>query len=271
MKIFRLKKDRKVFCQKRWGIIASLFFLACSTLDCNAALAEHIKFKTHSVSNQSYFDEAGNLRGKKHAGRRAFNIELVHEMMLLMGHTESIEVMPLKRAILLVQSEANHALFNLNRTEAREKQLKWVGPIQSSITSLYENINAPTGIKNLEDAKKVEAICVLRGNLHHRYFDREGYNNIYPANSYGSCADMLALKRVDLTPLSNLSRLVLNKNSERARNLNNTKVVLSRAEGYIAFSPQTPDKVIDQWQAVLDKIKATGRYDELVELYLKPE
>ena len=257
--------------QKSCVIVAGLFFLIIASLYCSTARAEEIRFMTHSVGEQSYVDAAGNLHGKIHGGRRAFNIELVHEMMQLMGQVETVEIMPFKRAILLVQSEPGRALFNINRTEKREKQMKWVGPLQSSTTYLYENINAPTGIKSLEDAKGVESICVLRGNLHHRYFEQQGFTNIYPANSYASCVNMLGLKRVSMTPLSTLSSLVLKKDNPEAEILRNTEIILSEAEGYLAFSIQTPDDVIEQWQAALDKIKATGRYDELVKLYLESE
>ena len=82
---------------------------------------------------------------------------------------------------------------------------------------------------------------------------------------------MLSLKRVSMTPISNLSTLVLQKNNPEAEVLNRTDIILTKAEGYLAFSKQTPDDVISQWQAVLDKLKATGRYDELVELYLIAE
>lgn len=258
-------------CRKWCVILVHVSFFALTSVFSNVAHAEHIKFITHSAGEQSYVDASGQLRGKKHGGRRAFNIELVWEMMQIMGHVESIESMPFKRALLLVQTEPNHALFNVNRTEEREGKMKWVGPLQSSTTYLYENVEAPTGVKNLEDAKKVESICVLRGNLHHRYFDREGFTNIYPANSYASCVNMLGLKRVSLTPLSNLSSLVLQKNNPEAEVLQRTDTLLTKSEGYLVFSKQTPDDVIAQWQEVLDKLKATGRYDELVNLYLKAE
>ena len=262
---------RKNVCRKCCVIASSVALFIITSVCGNVAHAEHIKFITHSVGEQRYIDEAGQLRGKKHGGRRAFNIELVWEMMHILGHVESIETMPFKRALLLVQTEPSHALFNVNRTEKRENNMKWVGPLQRSTTYLYENIDAPTGVKNLEDAKNVESICVLRGNLHHRYFEREGFTNIYPANSYASCVNMLSLKRVSMTPISNLSSLVLQRNNPEAEVLKRTDIILTKAEGYLAFSNQTPDDVISQWQAVLDKLKATGRYDELVELYLKSE
>lgn len=235
------------------------------------AQAEQIRFLTHSVGDQTYVDDRGELRGRERQGRRAFNVELVREMMDAVGHPRTIEVMPLNRAILLVESEPAVALFNLNRTLEREDRMKWVGPLQSSVTYLFENVKSPTGITSLEDAKKVASICVLRGNVHNKYLEKQGFDNLYPANSYASCVQMLVQGRVSLTPLSNLSSLIQEDRGNELSTLKMTGVVMMKSEGYLAFSKTTADEVIRQWQHALDQIKASGRYDELIDLYLQAE
>jgi polar amino acid transport system substrate-binding protein len=172
---------------------------------------------------------------------------------------------------MLVQSQAGHALFNVNRTPSRDGLVKWVGPLQTSITHLYENRRAPTGVTTLEEAKNVKSICVLRGNIHHRYLEKEGFENLFPANSYASCVQMLINQRADLTPLSNISAPALSSQPQEEKVLQETPVKLSESEGYLAFSPDTSDEVITTWQDALDQLKATGRYQELFNLYLKPE
>lgn len=252
------------------AISAILFLLASLETFSGAAQASRITFLTHSLGEQSYLEGAKILRGKEHGGRRAFDIELVREMMLLVGERAEIEEIPFKRGLMLVQSSPDYALFNVNRTEEREHTVKWVGPLQSSITHFYENAKAPTGIKSMEDAKRVGSICVMRGNVHHRYLERQGFTNIYPVNSYASCIDMLILGRVSITPLSNLSALAESKNPE-ATLVKKTPVKVMESEGYLAFSKNTSDALIEEWQAALDEIKASGRYDELLNLYSDSE
>jgi polar amino acid transport system substrate-binding protein len=228
-------------------------------------------FLTHSVTDQVYLDNAGEMRGKEHAGRRAFNVELVRAMMQIVGHPMVMEEMPFKRGLLLLKTNPGYALFNVNRTEKREKEMKWVGPLQRTVTHLYENSEKPTGVVSLEEAKAQESICVLRGNVHHRFFERHGFENIYPANSYASCVNMLSLGRVSMTPLSNLSQLVLDPQSSETTKLQKTNVKIMEAEGFIAFSKETPDETIETWQAAFDQLKASGQYQELFDLYLKAE
>lgn len=237
---------------------------------CSAGIEQAI-FLTHSLEEQGYVDEAGELRGKEHGGRRAFNVELVREMMQSVGHAKAMEEMPFKRALLLLKSNPGYALFNVNRTATREQEMKWVGPLQSSVSYLYENAALPTGVKNLQEARKVESICVLRGNVHHRYLERSGFDNIYLANSYASCVNMLALGRVKMTPLSNLSQIVIDPQVAGVTALQKTAVKLMESEGYLAFSKETPDEVVERWQAALDRLKASGRYQELLDIYLDAE
>lgn len=251
-------------------LTAGLLLLVAIPTWSDAREARPIKFLTHSLGEQVYMDDSGKLRGRPQGGRRAFYIELVREMMRIMAHPEEIEEVPLKRGLLLVQSGPGYALFNLNRTAERETTVKWVGPLQSSVTHFYENANAPTGIASLEDAKGVESVCVLRGNTHHRFLESQGFKNIFPANSYVSCIDMLVMGRVSVTPLSNLSTLA-RQQDPADRTLRKTPVKVMESEGYLVFSAETPDAVVKEWQAALDKVKGSGRYDELVELYLGAE
>lgn len=244
-----------------------LLLFAISTFGSDARAAQ-IKFLTHSLGEQVYVDDKGELRGTEHGGRRAFYVELVREMMDMMGQAKEIDEMPFKRAMLLVQSHPDYALFNVNRTAERENTVKWVGPLHSSVTFFYENASAPTGIKSMEDAKGVESICVLRGNVHHRYLESQKFGNIYPVNSYGSCVRMLLSGRVSLTPLSNLSTLIRQDPGADSERLEKTPVKVMESEGYLAFSKETPDELVKTWQTALDKLKASGRYDELVDLYL---
>lgn len=260
---------KKIFLHR----LLCLVFAAASvaTTAGSSAWAEPIRFLTHSVGQQTYVDDSGVLRGKPHGGRRAFNVELVREMMQLVGIEAAIEVVPFKRGLQRVQSEPGYALFNVNRTPGRETTLRWVGPLQRSITHFYENRAAATGIHSLDDARKVSSICVLRGNVHHRFLEKHGFENIFPANSYANCIDMLALQRVTLTPLSDLSSISRDSQNTATQSLQKTPVKLMESEGYLAFSRETPMEVVAAWQAAFDHLVATGRYDELVSQYLGNE
>ena len=130
----------------------------------------------------------------------------------------------------------------------------------------------PTGIQTLEDAKKVSAICVLNGNIHDEFLKNNGFTNVFRSHSYTSCLQMLALKRVDLTPSTALSLIQNLKDAKVLQeDVQKTPVLLFMSEGYLAFSKNVPDDVVRQWQAALEQLKKSGKYDQLVKDYYLSE
>lgn len=233
--------------------------------------ASEIFFMTHSLQGQTYFDEKGELRGKKHAGKRAFNLEIVREMMLIMEHPTKIHEYPFIRGLRMVQKCPDFAFFNVSRTPEREDAVKWVGPVQIEKDYFYEMKNSPTGITSLEDAKKVDAICVLNGAIHHETLLKNGFTNLITNVSYVNCFKMLKSGRVNLTPSACCT---VSKKLEEAGigldEIQQTPVVLLESGGYIAFSKNISDCVIKQWQEAFDQLKESGKYQKLYELYFLP-
>lgn len=234
------------------------------------ANSTEIQFITHNVFGKVFKDNQGKLRGVSHGGQRALQVELILEMMKLVDYeSKEIQIMPFIRGLRTVQSEPNVAFFNVSRRPDREGTVKWIGPIQSGIVSFYEATNSPTHITSLADAKRVRAICVVNGNNHDTYLTNLGFTNLSRNNNYENCMKMLTLGRVDLVTLSNFSL----QGSLKATNIKNeqvrkTGVPLYETQGYIAMSNNIPDHTILKWQRALDRIKITGKYEELVKEYL---
>ena len=230
--------------------------------------ASDIQFLTHSLSGQTYIDQSGELRGKIHAGKRSFNLEVVREMMIIMNHSGKIIETPFKRGLMMVQQDANTAFFNVSRTPERENSFKWVGPLQREKDYFYEMKNAPTGIKTLEDAKKINSICVLNGSIHESILREKNFTNIFVNVSYIGCFQMLKMGRVDLAPkAAGTIAKTIEKAGISPDQIQQTPVILMESEGYIAFSKSIPDEIVQKWQNAFDQIKKSGRYQELIDQY----
>ncbi len=238
--------------------------LICSFASVQAA--DNIQFLTHSLVN-TYVDEAGNLRGQPHGGRRAFVVELMHAMMELRGQQHPIQEVPFKRGLLLTQTRDDYALFSVNRTTKREDSMQWVGPFLTTVTHFYKHKSNTTRYTDLDAARKVKAICVLNGNQHHSQLTDLGFGNLYTNNSYAKCIEMLVRQRVQLTPLSSQSPKL---HKIKAQELKRTGIKLSESSGYLALSKNIPPEEVAQWQQALDKLKASGYYNELLDRFLKP-
>lgn len=231
--------------------------------------ATELKFSTHSSERETTLDAKGEVRGIEHGGKRAFYVELVRELMDVVGTRSAIEHVPFARGLLRVQSEDNHAFFYLVRTPDRETTIKWVGPLdQGGFSYFYEMASARTGIKTLEDAKAVESIAVLRASVHETTLTALGFKNLYPVNSYASALLMLQKKRVNLTPSGvEGMRDRLRETGVPPEDVVQTPVVATETVGYLGFSKNVPDAVVAKWQAALNQVRKSGRYDQIYKRY----
>nr|WP_321514577.1 ABC transporter substrate-binding protein [uncultured Pseudodesulfovibrio sp.] len=249
-----------------------IFIIICINLLLPSPVeAEEIRFMTHNLQGQTYLDmKTGNIRGIKHAGKRSFNLEVVLEMKKMMGNTTRITQVPFARGLEILNTQKSVAFFNVNRTPERRSLYKWVGPLQSEVDYLY-GLKKMTNIHTLDAARNVRSICVVNGNAQHMRLFQMGFTNVVTNNSYENCFQMLKNGRVDLAALSELAlEATLAKAHIQPSAIHRVPEVLLQSEGYIAFSPDTNDVVISQWQNAFDTMLYSGAYTRLFGLYFNP-
>lgn len=237
-------------------LILCLFFLSSSTL-----YAKNFTFLTHFIMPFSY-EENGEFKG--------FAVDLVKEMMKKMGHPQEFKMYPFGRALKKVQSTSRYALFITARRPERENTLKWVGPLIENGVYFYKRASSPITLHTLEDARKVRMIGVGRGNADDTYLKSQGFTNLFPTNDQMQSLQMLCRNRVDITPMGELVMPEMAKQAGIDEScIERTDLKLYDSVLYLAFSKETRDEVIQQWQHVLDELKYSGRYQELYDKYVK--
>jgi polar amino acid transport system substrate-binding protein len=231
--------------------------------------ADDLQFITHSSLQQTYKKD-GELRGKPHAGRRAFYVEVVREMMTILNVPQIIDDYPLARGIQDVQTKDNIAFFNLTRTPEREDTVKWVVQLLETSSFFYETKDAPTHIQSLEDAKKVKSIGVLRGGIHESLLKSLGFTNLYPMESYNQILTMLSKGRINLTASAGYFSAIQSADLDLSK-IQITTVKVNNSVGYLCFSKNVSDVIVRQWQDAFEQIKRAGRLEKLTNEYLLPK
>jgi len=238
----------------------------------NVASASEIRFFTHSAKEQHYLDNDGEMRGIPFSGRRAFLIELVREMMIIVGHKPKVVTnVPFKRGYRYLQNEPNVAFYNVARRTEREDSAKWVGPLQNGISSFYEATDIPQNIRTLEDAKKVDRICVLSGTSTEAFLLRNGFRNLIRSNGYDLCLKMLVRGRANLVVFNSITLPGIFASTEIDEFKISVSLKLHETRGYIAFSRDIPDTVVQTWQNALTNLMQNGKYDQLLQQFFYPE
>ena len=211
------------------------------------------------------FQVDGELRG--------ISADIMTLMLSKLGSKLSrkdIEVLPWARGYHETLNHSNKCLFSTTRTEERENLFKWVGPISPTKVALIAKKSRNIQINSIDDLSKY-TIGVITDDI---------------------AEQTLINMRVDGLILDDVSRTIMNikkLNSERIDlwgyaeevakwelksngfnpNEYETVYVLQANELYFAFNMETPDKLINQLQRVLDEIKETGEQQKIIDKYTK--
>jgi len=246
-----------------------IYFWIAFVLNISPVYSDDITFLVHNVEDESYFDTNGELRGVQHSGRRAFQIELVREMMDKLDFApREFQIVPFIRGLrMITRNTKPYAFFNAVKSVDRIKLMKFVGPLTTDISYMYELKSTPSGIKSVENVKK-KSICVLRGSFSTKMARKVGFGRV-TENHFDNCFKMLNAGRVDYVSILEHNLInTLQKADIDPDTIQNTGVSMFQLEGSLVFSNLVPDSVVKKWQSALDELKRSGYYEELKGKYL---
>ncbi|MGX9460802.1 substrate-binding periplasmic protein [Shewanella sp. A14] len=225
----------------------------------SAAPKTQIQFITHPLPPFSYLDN-GRLSG--------FSIDIIQAMMQVTQQSADIEIYPFNRALQLIKSHKNIALFLIAKRPEREVNMKWVGPIISSGVYFYQKRDSALSLAHLEDLKRVQNIGVVLDNADHTYLDSQGFTNLSTDKAQLQSLKMLHYGRVDVAPMSELVMPFLAKAANIDINtIKRTQIKLYDSTLYIAFSNDTHDDIVKFWQQAFNELKSSGKYQTIYDRY----
>ncbi len=249
-----------------WRILRMAFVGYVLGLLPGFCLAQTLQLYTHSIGDQvEVRGEA--LRGKPHAGKRAFHVEVVRALLAELGQPDAITVVPFARGMKLVQEGPRRALFNVIRTPRRESSFKWVGPLLIDSDWFFESSKTDKPVLNLEQARALP-VCVANGTAYEELLGRQGFSRFERGVSYEACLRMLRAGRAELMASSeeNFRGLLLSTGIAAAE-FRRTPVAAGLSPGYIAFSLDTPEAEVQRWSQALEKLRAGPLWQQLYSRY----
>lgn len=226
----------------------------------NIVPATEIEFMTHFMRPFTWKEE-GKYKG--------FAVEIVREMMKSMNHPENFEMYPFIRGLKTVQSEPNRAFFIAARRPEREKTVKWVGPLVTNGVYFYKKKGSSVKLDSLEDLWNLITIGVGNGVADDTFLRSKGFTNLYRVNNAQQLVQMLVAGKIDATPIGELVMREMAKDAGIDPNkIERTAIKLYDSVVYLVFSKNVSDEVVKQWQQALDKLKASGKYQEIYQNFI---
>ncbi|SCA55137.1 conserved exported hypothetical protein [Candidatus Terasakiella magnetica] len=198
------------------------------------------------------------------------SIEIVKAIQNEIGNNDKIKAMPWNRALKLVKNKKNTALFSTARTPEREDKFKWVGPLASLEIVFFRKKGSDVTFSSVEEAKKVGKIGVTKNVATQEILSDLGFQNLDIMKSGADEKNLTRLLkgRIDVWPTAYYAGTYSAKKAGKRDMIEAVKGVnLLSGHLYIAFHKETDGKVINQWQAALDLLKAQGAIDKIIAKY----
>jgi len=194
-------------------------------------------------------------------------VEVVKAVLAEAGIQAEITMMPWARAQKTAKEEENVLIFSLARTEAREKDYKWVGQIDEAHNQIFAAAGSPIEISRFDDLKD-HVLGVVIGDLREEYFVERGFvvgKNLQPVRSHASMYAMLAAKRLDLWPENELAMAYIVRQSGRdpataVKPVWSLPDITPYSGDFMAFGLSTSDSVVARLRTALERIKTDGRF-----------
>jgi polar amino acid transport system substrate-binding protein len=235
-----------------------------STLKADVVTVDSIKLMTEEYPPYN-FTKDGELKGI------AVDVMvLMLEKMKSNRGRKDIEVVPWARGYKTVLETPNTCLFTMAWTKKRSTLFKFVGPLEKfDSAAVFAKKSRKMVVKSYQDLKPYK-IGVLRYDIAQDNLVENGLkDNIVEVSSPDFLAKMLAADRVDMWAYGEESvPIIFNRNGidpdgfEKAFSWNT-------GDSYYAFNRETPDHVVEKYQAAFDSLKREKRVQAIIRQYVK--
>jgi polar amino acid transport system substrate-binding protein len=186
------------------------------------------------------------------------SVEIVKEIQRRVGSAAPIQVYPWARAYKMALEKEDIVLFGTTRTQEREDQFKWVGPLATKRDILVARKHSGIKINSLEDARKVKCIGTLRDDTRERLLKSLGFTNLESVSDEQLNAHKLILGRIDLWAYKIPGlRMVCDLTGVDYNQLEEV-YHLRTIDVSIAFSKKMADSIVQAWRHAFDEMLADG-------------
>jgi len=204
-----------------------------------------------------------NMMGS--AGRiSGLSTEIVQELFHRAGLSYGIELLPWIRAFNLAVLEANTCLYSTTRTDAREHQFKWIGPLVENPWVLYARSDNPHVIQALEDARTFK-IGGYTGDATSQYLIDRGFD-VDLANTDQLNVKKLLAGRIDFWATGKYlgASLLAREKASHVRQV----LTFNTSLLYLACNPAMADSLVQQLNEILHGMQHDGTLSRINAKYL---
>nr|WP_177344595.1 MULTISPECIES: ABC transporter substrate-binding protein [unclassified Pseudomonas] len=192
-------------------------------------------------------------------------VDVVREMFKRAGIKYSLTLrFPWDRIYKLALEKPGYGVFVTARLPEREALFKWVGPIGPDDWVLLARGDSKLVVNNLQQAKQYR-IGAYKGDAIAEHLEKEGLQPVTSLRDQENAKKLMA-GQIDLWATGDPAGRYL----ARQEGVSGLKTVLrfNSAQLYLALNKDVPDEVVQKLQSELDKMRAEGIVDSILNSYL---
>lgn len=250
-------------CKRLWLAAASALLLMASAaraeIDPNynvVLLTENFPPYNMAINGKNFAQE-DNVDG--------IAVDVVREMFKRAGIKYSLTLrFPWDRIYKLALEKPGYGVFVTARLPEREGLFKWVGPIGPDDWVLLARGDSKLVVNNLQQAKQYR-IGAYKGDAIAEHLEKEGLQPVTSLRDQENAKKLMA-GQIDLWATGDPAGRYL----ARQEGVSGLKTLLrfNSAQLYLALNKEVPDEVVQKLQSELDKMRAEGIVDSILNSYL---
>jgi polar amino acid transport system substrate-binding protein len=189
-----------------------------------------------------------------------FGTDIVNEIMKRNRSFSEIKLSLWSNGYELALNNPNFCLFTMDRTEIREGLFNWVGPIGTNTTYFYTKAGSGITISSIDDAKNLTVIGTVNSWFSDQYLRNQGFTNLVSDGDPAVMAEKLMAGEIDAFVCTSVTFPDILTSLGYQYNEVTPAFPLMASDYYIAFSKNTSETIVNQWQSALDASKTDGTY-----------
>jgi polar amino acid transport system substrate-binding protein len=192
--------------------------------------------------------------------------DMVKAMMSRLDYNFVMKMRDWSLAYEWVKGRENHGLFCTARTDERENEFQWVGPLASIRWTLFAAPDSDISIDSLEEARRY-TIAGYKGDVMSDYLIGEGFE-VITSVSGAQNPRRLTLGQADLWVTDGAVGPLV---AEEEHGISGLKPVLVFRETpmYLTVSNETAPAVVAELQSAIDQARDAGELSAILARYKK--
>lgn len=206
---------------------------------------------------------------QQHRDVVGINMNIVEHAAERLGIKVNKQIVPLKRALTVLNHQAHHYFVGLARTPEREELYQWIAPLISTRIGLLKLNDSTSSNAGFDDKQQYRAkICVHYDTPMQAWLLENNEADFIAVTNEQACLKLLSNKLVKYWFTEfHLARYLIKQANIPTHQIVEDKLIM-QPKLYLATSLNADSKTIEQWRKELNSMASKGEFRKFVQRYV---